>query len=171
MTGFRRLAAILALCLTTTLPASAAGLKTLSPRPAPALQQPALDGAETDLASLRGKVVLVNFWATWCPPCRKEIPSMNRLVAKMAGQPFVILGVNMGDSPDDIRAYTRQVPIDFAIVPDPSGGLLKPWQVVAFPTSYVVDKQGQIRLGLFGSIEWDSPEAVAELERLLAEPD
>lgn len=96
---------------------------------------------------------------------------MNRLAAQMAGRPFAILGVNMGDSPDDIRAYVRQVPINFVIVPDPGGSLLKPWQVVAFPTSYVVDKQGRIRLGLFGSIEWDGPEAAVELERLLAEPD
>ncbi|TCJ12942.1 TlpA family protein disulfide reductase [Parasulfuritortus cantonensis] len=171
MTALLRCAAAAALCLLTALPAAAGGLKPLTPRPAPALKLASLAGPAIDLASLRGKVVLVNFWATWCPPCRKEIPSMNRLAARMAGRPFAILGVNMGDNPADIRAYTQQVPIEFAILPDPDGNLLKPWQVVAFPTSYVVDKQGRIRLGLFGSIEWDSPEAVAELERLLAEPD
>ena len=151
------------------LPACAGELKALPERPAPAMTLMALDGDRVDLARLRGKVVLVNFWATWCPPCRKEMPSMNRLAARMADRPFAILGVNMGDSPDAIRAFLKQVPVAFPILLDPDGTQLQPWQVVAFPTSYVVDRRGQIRLGLFGSIEWDGPEAVAALEQVLAE--
>jgi peroxiredoxin len=153
------------------LPAWAGELKAIPVRPAPAMALAALDGGKIEMAQQRGKVVLVNFWAAWCPPCRKEMPSMTRLAEQMAGRSFAILGVNMGDSPDDIRAFVEQVPVGFPILLDPDGTQLKPWQVFAFPTSYVVDKRGRIRLGLFGSIEWDSPEAVAELERLLAEPD
>lgn len=152
-------------------PAFAGELKPLPARPAPAMTLPTLDGGRAELARLRGKVVLVNFWAAWCPPCRKEMPSMNRLAEKMAGRPFAILGVNMGDSPADIRTFVAQVPVSFPILLDADGSQLQPWQVVAFPTSYVVDRRGRIRLGLFGSIEWDSAEAVAELERLLAETD
>ncbi|MDD4881115.1 MAG: TlpA disulfide reductase family protein [Gallionellaceae bacterium] len=151
------------------LPVCAGELKALPERPAPAMTLDALDGARVDLAQLRGKVVLVNFWATWCPPCRKEMPSMNRLAGKMAGRPFAMLGVNMGDSPDDIRAFLKQIPVAFPILLDPDGSQLQPWQVVAFPTSYVVDPRGRIRLGLFGAMEWESPEAVATLEKLLAE--
>ena len=149
----------------------AAELKALPPRPAPALNLPALSGGKLDLARFRGQVVLVNFWAVWCPPCRKEMPSMARLAAQLAGKPFTLLGVNVGESPEEIHAFLQQVPVNFPIVLDSEGANLKPWQVFAFPTSYVVDKQGRIRLGLFGSIEWDSPEAVARLEALLAEPD
>ncbi len=152
-------------------PVLAGDLKTLPGKPAPAMSLATLDGGRLRLDQLRGKVVLVNFWAVWCPPCRKEMPSMGRLAEKLAGRPFAILGVNMGDTPDDIRGFLKQVPVSFPILLDSEGGQLKPWQVFAFPTSYVVDKQGRIRLGLFGSIEWDNPEALAQLEALLAEPD
>jgi thiol-disulfide isomerase/thioredoxin len=151
--------------------AAAADLKTLAPRPAPALNLPALAGGQLDLAQMRGRVVLVNFWAVWCPPCRKEMPSMARLADRLAGRPFTLLGVNVGESPEEIQAFLKEVPVNFPIALDAEGARLKPWQVFAFPTSYVVDKRGRIRLGLFGSIEWDSPEAVARLEALLAEPD
>lgn len=149
----------------------AAELKTLPARPAPALALPALDGGGVTLADLRGRVVLVNFWAVWCPPCRKEMPSMGRLADRLAGKPFTILGVNVGETPEEIRAFLRQVPVNFPIVLDSEGANLKAWSVFAFPTSYVVDKKGQLRLGLFGSIEWDDPDAVARLEALIAEPD
>jgi thiol-disulfide isomerase/thioredoxin len=154
--------------LSGAVPAS--DLKPLPVRPAPALALPALDGGTVRLEQLRGRVVLVNFWAVWCPPCRKEMPSMARLVKKMGDRPFTILGVNVGESPEDIRAFLKQVPVNFPILLDAEGEHLKPWQVFAFPTSYVVDKRGQLRLGLFGSIEWDSAETLARLEALLDEP-
>ncbi len=161
-----------ALCLAFfALASSAAELKNLPARPAPALKLPALEGGTLDIGQLKGKVVLVNFWAVWCPPCRKEMPSMARLADKMAGKPFTLLGVNVGESPEEIRAFLKQVPVNFPIVLDDEGRNLKAWQVFAFPTSYVLDKKGQVRLGLFGSIEWDAPETVARLEALLAETD
>mgnify|MGYP000978751971 CR=1 FL=1 len=148
----------LVICLAT--PLFAAELKQLPVQPAPKLSLRTLDKGSVDLNQLRGNVVLVNFWAVWCPPCRKELPSMNRL-----------MGVNEGESPDEIRAFLTQIPVNFPILLDSEGAFLKPWKVFAFPTSYVIDKQGRLRLGLFGSIEWDSPEAVAQLELLLAEHD
>ena len=96
---------------------------------------------------------------------------MARLAEKLAGRPFTLLGVNVGETPEEIRAFLKQVPVNFPIVLDGEGASLKAWNVFAFPTSYVVDKQGRIRLGLFGSIEWDNPEAVARLGALLAETD
>ena len=94
---------------------------------------------------------------------------MARLADKLAGRPFTLLGVNVGETPEEIRAFLKQVPVNFPIVLDSEGASLKAWNVFAFPTSYVLDKQGRIRLGLFGSIEWDNPDAVARLEALLAE--
>jgi thiol-disulfide isomerase/thioredoxin len=170
---FALILALLAAPLSMSLsaPVSAAELKTLPAKPAPALALPALDGGTVRIDGLRGKVVLVNFWAVWCPPCRKEMPSMARLADKLAGQPFTLLGVNVGETPEEIRAFLKQVPVNFPIVLDSEGANLKAWNVFAFPTSYVVDKKGRLRLGLFGSIEWDSPEAVTSLETLLAEAD
>jgi thiol-disulfide isomerase/thioredoxin len=165
---------ILSLLVASIIPLTpllAADLKALPVKTAPALALPSLEGGTMRLDHLRGKVVLVNFWAVWCPPCRKEMPSMARLSEKFVGKPFSILGVNVGETPEEIRAFLKQVPVNFPIVLDSEGQNLKAWQVFAFPTSYVVDKKGRIRLGLFGSIEWDSPETVARLEALLAEAD
>jgi thiol-disulfide isomerase/thioredoxin len=150
-------------------PALAKGLKELTSRPTPQLALPALGGGQFDFQQLRGKVVLVNFWATWCPPCRQEMPSMQRLNDKLAGRPFAILGVNVGETPAQVNAFLKIVPVGFPIVLDEKGKNLEAWQVFAFPTSYLVDKQGRIRYGLFGSIEWDEPEAVQLIEKLLAE--
>ena len=158
---------LLALLFNTAL---AGDLKAIPVKPAPSLSLPTLDGGQTRLEQLRGRVVLVNFWAVWCPPCRKEMPSMARLATKLGDRPFTILGVNVGESPNEILAFLKQVPVNFPILLDTDGDNLKPWQVFAFPTSYVLDKQGRLRLGLFGSIEWDDGETVAKLEALLKEP-
>lgn len=147
-----------------------AELKDLTPKPAATLTLPNLAGGSTDLKQFRGKVVLVNFWASWCPPCRKEMPSMNRLAQILGDGPFVMLGVNAGDSAESVHAFLLQTPVNFPILLDEEGVSLKPWQAFVFPTSYVVDKQGRIRMGLFGSIEWDAPETVARIEALLKEP-
>ena len=150
-------------------PAASGGLKDLPAKPAAGLKLPNLAGGTLDLKQFRGKVVLVNYWATWCPPCRKEMPSMNRLAQLMEGQPFAILGVNAGDSAEAVQAFLMQTPVHFPILLDEEGGSLKAWQAFVFPTSYVVDKQGRVRMGLFGSIEWDEPETVARLEALVRE--
>lgn len=94
-----------------------------------------------------------------------------RLADALAGKPFTLVGVNVGESPEEIRTFLKGVPVNFPIVRDSEGANLKAWQVFAFPTSYVLDRQGRIRLGLFGSIEWDAPEVVARIEALLAEPE
>lgn len=94
---------------------------------------------------------------------------MQRLSDKLASRPFTMLGVNVGESADEVQAFLKQVPLDFPILLDADGVSLKPWQVFAFPTSYVLDKHGRLRLGLFGSIEWDAPEVVERIEALLAE--
>lgn len=94
---------------------------------------------------------------------------MNRLATRLEGRPFVILGVNAGDDGATIRAFMQQTPVSFPILLDEAGASLKSWQAFVFPTSYVVDKQGRVRMGLVGSIEWDAPETVARIEVLLSE--
>lgn len=160
---------MLALFLALTMPARAAELKDLTPKAAPELRLSTLEGRAMDLQQLRGKVVLVNFWASWCPPCRKEMPSMNRLNQVLKDQAFAILGVNAGENAEIVRGFLKQTPVNFPILMDEKGTSLKPWQAFVFPTSYVVDKQGRVRMGLLGSVEWDAPEVVARLKPLLAE--
>ena len=90
------------------LPPLSHSLTTQAPRPAPALQLKDLDGTAHDLAQLKGRVVLVNFWATWCPPCRREMPSMERLSQALKGEAFSVLAVDVGEDADTIDAFTSQ---------------------------------------------------------------
>ncbi|OIQ72878.1 thiol-disulfide oxidoreductase ResA [mine drainage metagenome] len=119
------------------------------------------------LEDYRGRVILVNFWASWCPPCRAEMPSMERLKEKLAGKPFTILAVDMGETPDVVSAYIKTVHTDFAVLLDSDGHTLKNWKVFAFPTSYVIDATGKIRYALFGSTEWDEADTLQKISDLL----
>ena len=170
-------ACLVALGLALTLPAAAADLPPLShslstqaPRPAPALQLKDLDGRTHDLAALRGKVVLVNFWATWCPPCRREMPSMQRLKDALAGEPFEVLAVDVGEDPDTIHAFASQLDasLAFPILLDTRSCAMQAWKVAGLPTTYLVDKQGRIIANAVGGREFDHPEMIAAIRAALA---
>ena len=133
----------------------------------PPLVLPDLNGKPHDLADYRGRVVLVNFWATWCPPCVHEMPSMQRLNEKMAGKPFAILAVDMAETEADVKKFMAKVKVDFTILMDRDGKVLQRWKVFAFPTSFLVSPDGKIRYALFGPLEWDSEDVVRIIEGLL----
>jgi len=99
-----------------------------------------------------------------------EMPSMERLRRRLAERPFTILAVNMAEDEDTIRRFLKdEVQVDFTILMDRDGQALRRWKVFAFPTSYVVDKRGRLRYGLFGAIDWEREDVVAAIEALLAE--
>ncbi|MCI0506563.1 MAG: TlpA family protein disulfide reductase [Gammaproteobacteria bacterium] len=136
----------------------------------PPLQLPALNGATIGLGQFKEQVVLVNFWATWCPPCVHEMPSMQRLSEKLSGSPFVILGVNIAEDISTVENFLKtKINVDFPILMDVDGQALRQWNVMAFPTSFVIDKQGKIRYALFGSIDWDTEEIINKLDTLIKE--
>jgi len=134
--------------------ALAQDLRPWSGGAAPALALQDLEGRAHRLEDYRGKVVLVNFWATWCEPCRAEMPAMNQLRASLAGQPFAVLAVNLGEPESRIRRFLEQMPLDFAVLLDRDTSTGKAWRARVLPVSYVLDARGRIRYRALGEVDW-----------------
>jgi len=142
---------------------------TANPQP-PALRLPDLEGRLHTLNDYRGQVVLVNFWASWCPPCVHEMPSMQRLADTYSDDGFTVLAVNMAEEHATVRRFLNErVQVRFTILMDQNGRALKNWGVFAFPTSFLLDRQGRIRYALYGAIEWDREDVQQILQTLLRE--
>lgn len=152
---------------------SAEPAQTLTPlperAPAPDLMLEAVDGANLRLSELRGKVVVVNFWATWCPPCRREMPALERLNQLMRGQPFAIVGIDAGEELEDVlgfRASVTPAP-SFRLLLDRDGKALKAFGVSGLPTTIVLDREGRMVYKALGARKFDDPAIVAILRALI----
>ncbi len=157
-----------ALCLLFAAGSPAGELNELSePVAAPALSLPGLDGTELKLSDYRGQVVLLNFWATWCPPCRREMPSMRRLAEQLSDRPFRIIAVNAGESREEVRSFLETTPLNFPIVFDPLLETTQAWGVPGLPYSFIIDTDGRLRYRLAGDYQWDRPEAIETIRALL----
>ena len=130
-----------------------------------ALKDPA--GKAHDLAAYRGKVVLLNFWATWCPPCRAELPSMQALHEQLASKGFEVLTVNLMESEEKIAAFRESELIDLPVLMDRDGAAARRWKVGMLPVSFVIDRQGAIRYRLVGEANWTGPNVAPLIERLI----
>ena len=161
---------IIAALLLWTSGATAGELEKLdTPHPAPALELPDTRDARRSLEDHRGDVVLVNFWASWCPPCLVEIPSMARLVQKLGEKGLVVLAVNIGESRYKAARALGTLGFKEPSLLDASGSAAKDWGVTLYPTSFLVDAEGRIRYRALGPLEWDDPEVIEAVEALIAE--
>lgn len=144
---------------------------------APVFEAVTLDGEPRTLDDFRGKVVLLNVWATWCPPCRYEMPSMQRLYETFDGQDFEIVAVSIdapvgrrdavGNLGGDIRAFADSLSLTFPILHDPQGRIQRTYQTAGVPESFVIGRDGRIYRRVSGAIEWDTPAALDFIQRLL----
>jgi peroxiredoxin len=135
---------------------------------APAFRFRALPGGTVDLASFRGKVVLVNFWATWCPPCVEEMPSLERLHRALGPEGLVVLGVAADDSDDDVRTFLPKVGVTFPVLRDPGGRVASTsYRATGFPETFLIGRDGRIVKIFIGPAEWDTPEALAYFRGVL----
>jgi len=132
-----------------------------------------LDGNSVQLSAFKGKVVLVNFWATWCPPCKEEIPSMEKLWQRFGKDGLVILAASVDKvSDEELKNFVREQRMTFPVLRDKSGGKLgdvaeKLYGITGVPESFIVDRQGIIREKIIGSIYWDEPQVLDYFAKLL----
>ena len=158
-----------ALALWGAIPSShAAGdLRPWGGGPTPALELNDLGGGGHSLADYRGKVVLLNFWATWCGPCRDEMPSMELLKKKLSGRPFVVLAVNVDEPESRVRNFLAQLPLDFPVLMDPGKRVTSAWKVRILPASFLIARDGRVRYTVTGELDWANEHVVKLVSELL----
>ena len=123
-------------------------------------------GKPFDKKNYKGQITVVNFWATWCPPCVQEIPSLNRLKNKMKDYPFELISINYAEDKKTILEFMEKVNVEFPVLLDKDGSFAKKWNVIAYPSTFVIDKNGQIKYGVNAAIEWDSPALIKKIKSL-----
>ena len=126
-----------------------------------------LDGDSVTLSSLKGNVVLLNFWATWCPSCRQEKPSLNAFYQHFQNQGLEVFSINLRENPDDVRQFVQSNGYTLPVLLDLDGNVGSTYGVRAIPTTFIIDQSGMIIGRLVGSINWDSPQVFEVFEALL----
>lgn len=126
-----------------------------------------IDGKQVSFHQPRGKIVIVNFWATWCPPCVEEIPSLNRLKEKMKDKPFELISINYAQPADVIQEFMQRIHVEYPVLLDINTKVAGEWNVFAFPSTFVIGPDGHIHYGVNAAILWDSDEVIETLNTLL----
>lgn len=135
---------------------------------APEVVVTALNGAPLKLSDLKGKVVMLNFWATWCPPCREEIPSLISLGTKMEGKPFQLVAVSIDEGGKSaIESFFHSSGFALPAYTDPENRAAKTYGITGVPETFIINKSGIIVKKVIGPLSWDSPEVISFLEELM----
>jgi peroxiredoxin len=160
-----RLALLLLVAL--ALPAAAQPLKPWKGGATPALELADVQGKLHRLSEYRGKVVLLNFWATWCAPCREEMPSMASLEQSLQGRPFAVLAVNVGEGARVARGFGEKMALRFPLLLDSDMKTTRGWGARVLPASYLIGPDGKVAYSYLGAIDWNAPEVRKAIERLM----
>jgi peroxiredoxin len=137
----------------------------------PSFTLPDINGKEVSLSDQRGKVVLVNVWATWCPPCRREMPSMQRLYEKFKGKNFEILAVSIdSEGREAVEPFMRKMNLTFPALLDPGETIRSLYGITGVPESFIIDQQGILVEKIIGPINWATPEVFRFIQDLILKP-
>jgi peroxiredoxin len=140
-------------------------------RAAPDFALPRLDGQVVRLSDYRGKVVFLNIWATWCGPCREEMPSMEKLYQEMKGEDFVILAVSIDAlGAAAVKPFMAELKLTFPALLDPQGAIRRLYNTTGVPESFILDKNGIVAAKIIGARNWASPDVVQAFKDLLQKP-
>lgn len=146
-------------------------VKLTQPKPMQSFSLKALEGQQINVPEdYRGKALLVNFWATWCPHCVEEIPSMNRALDHLDKERFAMISISYKDTQPIMQEFVKKVKVDFPILMDFDGKVSQDWKVFAYPSSFLIDANGQIRYALNSGSIWDSPEMLGYLREVMQIP-
>jgi thiol-disulfide isomerase/thioredoxin len=158
------------LVLAMLLSWTAAGAQELEPLPATSSPVPLarMIPDPATLAQTRGRVLLLNFWASWCASCREEMPSLNRLAGAFAGRPLTIVAVAVSDTVSDMDEFIRHTPLSFPVFRDPDQSRSRSIGVQILPTTLILDRDRRPRYRAVGALDWDEPALRAEIEALLS---
>jgi thiol-disulfide isomerase/thioredoxin len=127
-----------------------------------------LNGTEVRLSTLKGKVVMVNFWATWCPPCKEEIPSMMKLNKSLEGKPFQMLAISIDEGGKAaVEKYFRSSGNQLPAYLDPEGNVSSAYGITGVPETFIVDKSGRIKKKIVGGMDWGAPDVLSYLNELM----
>lgn len=137
-----------------------------NPPSAPDFSLSDLQGISHTLSHYRGKVVVLNFWATWCPPCRAEMPSMQRAWEIMREEDMLMIAVNVGEAETTVRDFSEGLQLDFPILLDRNSTVTNHWPARGLPTTFVLSPEGKIHYRAIGGREWDAPEILHRLRAL-----
>ena len=137
---------------------------------APGFTARTFDGKEVSLADFRGKIVFVDFWASWCGPCRESLPLYDKLAADFGTNDFAVIAVNLDETASDARKFIAQHPVRYTIVQNPQGDIPKAFGVSGMPSSYLIDRDGTIRQRHIGFDKKDVEMLRAEVTKLLGKP-
>ncbi len=151
------------------LTVASAELQAYSEADQPGFSLPDLKDKTHRLTDYQGKVVLVNFWASWCPPCIYEMPELKRLKQQLADRPFEILALNVGEKKYRVRKFTKLINFELPVLLDTQNNTFNDWGVKTLPTSFLVDANGQIRYWIRGNPGWEHEDTVSVIEKLIAE--
>lgn len=161
------LALLLSFFTSAVLCAPSSALTPLIGNPAAPLVLKDPKGVTIDLARYRGQVVLVNFWATWCEPCRQEMPSIQRLRERLAGKPFTVLAVNVDEPDSRVRQFLAKTQLELPVLLDPGKTVTRAWAVRVLPTTFLVGPDGRARYRLVGDIDWSNDTIVGIVTQLM----
>ncbi len=131
--------------------------------PAPPFHLRDPEGRLYHLQAFRGRPLIVNFWASWCTPCRRELPSMNRAWAELKPQGVAMLAINLGEEAEAVKGFLAEFPIDFPVLLDPRGNIGQRWRVRGLPTTFVLNGRGEIVYRATGERAWDDPDLLRQV--------
>ena len=136
------------------------------PQAAPEFSYQDINGNTHTLAGYQGKVVVVNFWATWCPPCIKEMPSLQSASEQLKQDDIHVLGINIGDNKEAIEDFLELTPVDFPLLMDENMDSMALWALKGLPTTHILNPAGQIAFTVLGDKEWDEPSLLEQIRSL-----